>query len=132
MPIRLRGVRIDIDFRLAWTGEIAIHKRAPDFAPAAANVLAEAVIGQEIANVRVGHEDHVAVEINCIAAMSDGPHRLRQIFHKRDAQAVDHRLKFKLPGLHLPDSFRLQNGIPLQSAILKKREHEARHISGRR
>ena len=130
MSIRFRGVWIDFHLRFAWNREIAIHKSAPDFAPAAVNILTEAVVGNKITNVRIGYEDHVAVEINCVAAVSDNAHRVHAIFHESEAQAADHRMEFKLARFHLPHGFRFQNSDSIDAAILKKGEHETCHIRG--
>ena len=42
------------------------------------------------------------MEINCVTAVSDDANRIDQIFHERDAEPREDRMKFKLPGLHLP------------------------------
>src|SRR5436190_24335534 len=52
--VGFRHVWINIDLWLACTGEVAIHNTAPDFGAAAAYVLSEAIVGQEIAEARVG------------------------------------------------------------------------------
>ena len=100
------------------------------FAAAAANIFAETVVGNEIANVRVRNEHHVAVEINGVAAVTDHAHWVQPIFHESQAQSADHRIQFKLASLHLPHGFRFQDRNTVDAAVLQKREHEARHVGG--
>src|SRR5438034_4103983 len=59
------------NFRFARIRKIPIHKSAQDFAPATADIFAEAIVGNEIADVRIWHEDHVTVEVYRIAAVTD-------------------------------------------------------------
>jgi hypothetical protein len=70
------------------------------------------------------------VKIDCVTAVTDDAHRVHPIFHESDAQAANHRMKLELARLHLSNGFRFQNGDSVNGAILKKREHEARHIGG--
>src|SRR5262249_5970157 len=72
------------------------------------------------------------MEINCVTAVSDDANRFYQIFHKRDAESGEHRVKFKLSRLYLPHRLWFQNRHTVNRAVLKKGEHETRHVSSRR
>src|SRR5438552_18060416 len=40
-------------------------------------------------------------------------------------------MKFKLPGFHLSDRLRFQDGHAVDGSVLKKREHKTLHVHGR-
>src|SRR5207237_9095263 len=116
--IHVRGVWIDIRLWFATTCEIAIRKCAQHFAPSTANIFAETVVGNEIADVRVAYQHHVAMEVNGVAAVSDDPLAVHRVFHKRESQSVDHRVQFKLATLHLSHRLRFQDRDTIDGSIL--------------
>src|SRR5262249_45113944 len=126
LPVGFLGVCTDLDPGFATIRKIPIHESAQNFAPPAANILTEAIVRYEIANVSIGHKNHVAMEIHCVAAVTDSALRVQPIFHESNAQAASHRMKFELARFHLSHGFGLQNSDSVYAAILNKRKHETR------